>query len=154
MNWLDICIPLVALFEGCAKKVGNLIVPYLDKLAKPPVWTRGFGRCYGITEDSPGITLDEAKAELAIGLSNYAAKILVYSPILAHYPHRLAAVTSWAWNCGTGAYKVSRLRRAINEERWADAAELIKKPNTAGGIVLKGLDRRRVAESKVFGEAE
>ena len=62
----------------------------------------------------------------------------------------LAAVTSWAWNCGTGAFKVSRLRRAINEGRWADAAELIRKPNTAGGVVLRGLTRRREAERALF----
>lgn len=53
-------------------------------------------------------------------------------------------------NCGTGAFKVSRLRRAINEGRWDDAAELLRKPNTAGGVVYRGLDRRRQAERALF----
>ena len=53
MNWADIAVPLVAHFEGCEKRIGALIYPYLDKLAKPAMWTRGYGRTYGITEPSP-----------------------------------------------------------------------------------------------------
>lgn len=150
MSWLDLCVAIVAPFEGCEKKVKGLIVPYLDKLAKPAVWTRGYGRTYGITENSPGITMDEAKKELGQGLSNYGKRVLTYSPALIKKPECMAAVTSWAWNCGTGAYKVSRLRKAINERRWADASELIKKPNTAGGVVYRGLTRRRDAERALF----
>lgn len=150
MSWLDLAVALVAPFEGCAKRMGGMIYPYLDKLAKPPVWTRGYGRTYGITESSPPITPEEAKAELAHGLIQYGAKCLALSPGLATKPDCLAAVSSWAWNCGTGAYKVSRLRKAINEERWWDAAELIRKPDTAGGVVYRGLVLRRSAERARF----
>lgn len=146
MLWLDLAVDLVAPFEGCHKKIGKLIFPYLDKLAKPAVWTRGFGRTYGITESSPGITEAEAKQELAQGLTQYGLQCVKYSPGLATKPACLAAVASWSWNCGLGAYKVSRLRKAIDEERWWDAAELIKKPNTAGGVVYAGLSRRRNTE--------
>lgn len=144
------CVAIVAPFEGCEKKVKGLIVPYLDKLAKPPVWTRGYGRTYGITENSPAITHEEAKQELGQGLVKYGSQCLRYSPGLAKKPECLAAVTSWAWNCGVGAYKVSRLRKAIDEGRWADASELIRKPNTAGGVVYRGLQRRREAERALF----
>lgn len=150
MSWLDLCIAIVAPFEGFAKKKGNLLVPYLDTLAKPPVWTRGAGRTYGISADSPGITMDEAKQELGQGLSDYGKRVLTLSPGLIAKPECLAAVTSWAWNCGTGAFKVSRLRKAINDGRWADAAQLIRKPNTAGGVVYRGLTRRREAERALF----
>jgi lysozyme len=150
VNWADIAVPLVARFEGCAKRVGALILPYLDRLAKPNVWTRGYGRTYGITEASPGITPDEAKTELRAGLSSYAGQCLKLAPALAQRPECLAAVSSWAWNCGVGAFRHSRLRRAINEGRWDDAAELIKRPRTAGGVELRGLARRRDAEAAIF----
>lgn len=150
MNWKDIAIPLVAHFEGCEKRIGALIHPYLDKLAKPNVWTRGYGRTYGITAESPGITAAEAKRELGAGLDDYARRCVALAPALASNPHALAAVASWAWNCGVGAFKVSRLRKAINEGRWGDAAELIKRPRTAGGVELRGLARRRDAEAAVF----
>lgn len=150
MNFVEIATPLVALFEGCEKKRGGLIYPYLDTLAKPHVWTRGYGRTYGITADSPGITHDEARTELADGLAAYGGRVASYSPGLLARPACHAAVTSWAWNCGTGAYKVSRLRKAIDAGDWDRAAELILRPNTAGGVVLKGLMRRRLAEQAMF----
>lgn len=150
MSWLPQCLALVKPFEGCARRVGGMIAPYLDRLAKPPVWTRGYGRTYGITETSPPITQQEAERELGQGLAAYAGRCARMAPTLVDKPACLAAVTSWAWNCGTGAFKVSRLRRAINEGRWDDAAELIRKPNTAGGVVLRGLSRRREAERALF----
>ncbi len=150
MSWLDLAVAIVAPFEGCELRKGGLVFPYLDKLAKPPVPTRGYGRTYGITMDSPPITEQEAKAELGTGLTSYGSRCTAYAPVLVDKAECLAAVTSWAWNCGTGAFKVSRLRRAINEGRWADAAELIRKPNTAGGVVLRGLTRRREAERALF----
>lgn len=149
--WDEVAVPLVAQFEGCAKRSKDgLIHPYLDKLAKPPVWTRGYGRTYGIGESSPPISRDEALAELRTGLSQYAGACLKLAPGLAQRPACLAAVASWAWNCGVGAFKASRLRRAINEGRWTDAAELIKRPRTAGGVEVRGLARRRDAEAAVF----
>lgn len=150
MEWLDYGVPLTASFEGCAKRRGPMVEPYLDRLAKPNVWTRGYGRTYGITSDSPPITVDEAKAELGNGLEQYGLACARLAPALLSRPKCLAAVASWAWNCGVGAFKASRLRRAINEDRWEDAAELIKKPDTAGGVVYKGLQRRRLAESVMF----
>lgn len=150
MNWLTLCTPLVAGFEGCAKRVGGVIFPYLDRLAKPPVWTRGYGRTYGITANSQPITPDEAKEELSTGLTAYDKRVVALAPVLVTKPECRAAVDSWAWNCGVNAFKVSRLRRAINEGRWSDAAQLIRKPNTAGGVVYKGLVRRREAERALF----
>lgn len=150
MNWLDLALPLVAHFEGCAKRKGDLIYPYLDKLAKPHVWTRGYGRTYGITEDSPPITFQEAKAELSEGLRSYAKAVLKLAPPLAERPECLAAVVSWSWNCGTGALARSRLRRAILEGNWEGASRFILTPRTAGGVEYPGLVRRREAECALF----
>lgn len=149
--WVDLAVKLIAPFEGCERRrKDGLIYPYLDTLAKPPVWTRGYGRTYGIDENSPAITKQEALQELKDGVAMYGKKVLKYSPVLIKYPECFAAVVSWCWNCGTGLYSKSRLRRAINEGRWEDASELIRKPNTAGGIVYRGLTRRREAERALF----
>lgn len=148
-DFLDIATPFVAGFEGCAKKgADGKIHPYYDKYGK--VWTCGYGRTYGITEDSPAITKEEALRELRTGLSKYGKRCLLLALLLQDKAACLAAVTSWAWNCGVGAFKVSRLRIAINEERWEDAIEFIKTPRTAGGVVLAGLARRREAESALL----
>ena len=149
-DWLALAIPLVAQFEGCQTKRAGLIYPYLDKLAKPPVWTRGYGRTYGISGDSAPITMQQAKDELGVGLSQYGLRCAAYAPGLIEKPACMAAVASRAWNCGTGAFKASRLRRAINERRWVDAHALMLKPDTAGGVVYKGLQLRRKAEADLF----
>ncbi len=150
MEWLGYSIPVTALFEGCEKRVAGMVAPYLDRLAKPNVWTRGYGRTYGITQDSPSITVEEAKQELGKGLEQYGLACARLAPALVTRPRCLAAVASRAWNCGIGAFKVSRLRKAINEGRWDDAAELMLKPDTAGGVVYRGLQRRRQAEAVMF----
>ena len=149
-DWLDIAVPLVAAFEGCEKRKGTLIYPYLDKLAKPPVWTRGYGRTYGIKEDSDPISKEQAKTELADGLTQYAIGVLGLAPSLANKPQCFAAVVSWTWNCGLGAFRASRLRRAINCQDWENAAEYIRTPRTAGGVEIRGLARRRDTEAAVF----
>lgn len=152
-DWRLLALPLIAEFEGCARKgKDGLIYPYLDKIAKPNVWTRGYGRTYGITETSKGITMGEALEELGVGIEMYALEVINLSPYLVLRPLCMAAIVSWTWNCGVGAYRRSRLKRAINSERWEDGAEFIKKPNTAGGIVVRGLTIRRTLESKLFRE--
>lgn len=149
-DWADIAVELIKPFEGCHTIRGGLVYPYLDTLAKPPVATRGYGRCYGITMESPPITEQEALLELKEGVKAYGMRCATLAPVLLQHPKKLAAVTSWAWNCGTGAFKVSRLRKAILREDWAAASQLILKPNTAGGVVYRGLVRRRQAEAEMF----
>lgn len=156
MNWLALALPLVAQFEGCARieRQGafTLVHAYLDTLANPPVWTIGYGRTYGVTKSTPCMPFSQAQDELKNGLKRYAIEVLKLAPALANNPACLAAVVSWAWNCGVGAFKCSRLRRAINEGRWAAAAQLIRLPNTAGGVVYRGLVRRRDAEALLFAQ--
>lgn len=150
-DWQDIALPLVAKFEGCEKRAAdNRIHPYLDKLANPPKWTRGYGRTYGISETSPAITKDEAKLELLDGLTRYAAKCATLAAPLASKSACLAAVTSWSWNCGLAAFRISRLRRSILAGRWSEAARQIRTPRTAGGRFISGLARRRDIEYSIF----
>jgi lysozyme len=151
MTWAKLAVALIAPYEGCHDLRGGLVYPYLDKLAKPNVWTIGYGITFGgICETTPPITKDQAMLAFEQGIKQYGLRCASLAPILLQHPSKLAAVTSWAWNCGTGALKVSRLRRAINEQRWDDAASLILKPDTAGGVVYRGLQRRRAAEAALF----
>ncbi len=151
MSWDDQAVALIAPFEGCEQRINGLVRPYLDRLAKPHIWTRGYGRTYGITAVSPPITVGQAKLELRQGVIEYGRRVAAMSPSLLLIDDCcLAAVTSWAWNCGLGAYRVSRLRRAIDAGYWLRASELMLSPNTAGGVVYKGLVRRRQAEQVIF----
>jgi len=62
-------------------------------------------------------------------------------------PRRQAAVLSWAYNCGLGNLRISTFRKRINEKNWEEAALECLKWDKAAGRVLRGLTRRRQAES-------
>lgn len=60
------------------------------------------------------------------------------------------ALTSFAYNLGTGALESSTLLRVLNGGHYAKAANEFRKWNKAGGRVLPGLTRRREAERAMF----
>ncbi len=60
------------------------------------------------------------------------------------------ALTSFAYNLGNGALRSSTLLRKLNEGKYTRASKEFLKWNRAGGKVLKGLTRRRKAESNLF----
>lgn len=65
-------------------------------------------------------------------------------------PRRLAALISFAYNCGTGNYRISTLRKRVNAQDWSGAGDEIKKWNKAAGRVLRGLTIRRTAEAAML----
>lgn len=93
-----------------------------------------------------------AKADQRFDHSWAACKagVLRASPILAKYPNRLEAITSFAYNCGVGAYQTSTLRRRVNAARWSDVRAELLKWNHSAGRVVAGLTRRRQAEAALF----
>ena len=54
------------------------------------------------------------------------------------------------YNLGIGNFKSSTLLRKINQGDFSAAANEFLKWNKAGGIVLKGLENRRIAERMLF----
>lgn len=65
-------------------------------------------------------------------------------------PEQYAALTDFAFNCGAGNLQISTLLRLVNRNELLDAAEEFKKWNKAGGVVFRGLTRRRKAEYNLF----
>jgi lysozyme len=63
---------------------------------------------------------------------------------------RAAALISFAYNVGIGALESSTLRKRVNANDWLGAVEQIKRWDKAGGVVLKGLVRRREAEAALL----
>lgn len=144
----EIAALLIAPFEGLAKvRSDGLVYPYLDTLAKPPRWTQGYGETLGVEADSPPWTKEQALEQLRSRVEQFGSRVAMLAPTLVAYPPRHAAVVSWSYNCGLGAFQHSRLRKAILVSDWASAKQLILKPDTAGGVVYRGLTRRRLAES-------
>jgi lysozyme len=129
---------LVKPFEGYAKRLPN-------------------GDCTAYPDPGPDIvpgtvwTEQKAQEELDAHLIHFATGVLKLSPILAKQPpRRLAAIISFAYNCGLGNYRISTLKKRVDAEDWAGAQEEIVKWNKAAGRVLRGLTLRRQAEAELL----
>lgn len=127
-------VPLIASWEGKRND------PYKDIVGVSTV-------CYGETRVPMRKYSDaECTRMLEVAVKGFETQVLRCTPILADRPYQLAAATSLAYNIGASAYCRSSAAKRFNEGKWLAGCEAMKKWNTAGGRVVKGLVRRRQAE--------
>jgi len=117
-------------------------------------WTIGYGTTaqagVGIAPKA-GMTITEVQAEkyLAAALDKFIKKIepSITAPI---NENEFAAFVSLAYNIGPHAFIRSTALRKFNMGDKAGAANGILMFNKDNGVVVKGLQRRRAAEVKLF----
>jgi lysozyme len=63
------------------------------------------------------------------------------------------ALVAFTFNLGCGSLRKSTLLRLLNESNYDAAAIEFRKWDKAGGQVLAGLTRRRMAEARLFEQA-
>lgn len=135
-------IELIKEFEGCK------LVAYLDELAKPPVWTIG----YGHTKTArAGLKISQSTAVelLRVDIGDHARPVMRACKI-PPTENQLAAMTSLAYNIGVGGFMRSSVLRFHNEGKYAEAAAAFGMWNKAGGKVRAGLTRRRAREAALY----
>lgn len=133
-------LDLIKSFEGLRLKA------YQDSVK---IWTIGYGHTG--PDVSPGleISADQAEDLLRGDLSEAEAGVDDATRGLGN-DNQFAACVSLAFNVGVHAFKGSTLARMIREGHADQAGDQFLKWNKAGGVVLKGLTRRREAERKLF----
>jgi lysozyme len=140
---------LIKPFEGYHKRLPNGdCQAYPDPATGGAPWTAGWGSTG--PDVTPTTVWTEAQATQALDreVGQKALGILKLSPTLIQADDRkVAALISFAYNCGLGNYRISTLKKRVDAGDWAGAAEEIVKWNKAAGRVMKGLTRRRVAEA-------
>lgn len=138
-------INLIKEFEGCE------LTAYQCSAG---VWTIG----YGITEGAgvgikPAkgmtITQDQAEKLLRQAVDKFATRVdeLITANVNAN---EFGACVSLAYNIGPNAFAKSTVLRELNANRKDNAAAAFQMWNKAGGVVSKGLVRRREAEKQLF----
>lgn len=138
-------IDLIKQFEGCK------LTAYQDIVG---VWTIG----YGITEGAgvgikpaKGMTITQDQAEdlLRRAVDKFATRVdeLITANVNAN---EFGACVSLAYNIGPNAFAKSTVLRELNAGRKDAAAAAFQMWNKAGGVVSKGLVRRREAERQLF----
>lgn len=139
-------IDLIKKFEGYSSK------SYQDSVG---VWTIGYG-CTMWSDGKKvkeGQVIDLTAAEKLLQWE-VEQKTKAITALLAGVPinqNQLDAVISFTYNLGVGAFTRSTLLKKIKANP-ADPAirDEFMKWNKAGGVVLKGLTRRREAEANLY----
>lgn len=113
-------------------------------------WTIGYGHAISKTE-KPSWEIDESQANKMLGMdlatSERAISRLIRVPLMQN---QFDALVSFTFNLGSGALQRSTLRMKLNRGEFEDVPEEFLKWNKAGGRILKGLTRRRLAEATIF----
>lgn len=138
---LALATPLAGYYEG------NRLIAYLDSVGIPTI-------CYGHTEGVKlGQTMTQAQCDQLLQgeLGEYAEAVdrlvIVYMP-----PSRHAALTSFAYNVGIGAFERSTLLRLLNAGQPAAACDQLMRWVKARGTQWPGLVKRRAAERELCRE--
>jgi len=143
---------LIKPFEGLAKRLPDgRVQAYPDPGTKGHPWTIGWGATG--PDINPGTiwTMQQCEQALDHHIEYFLQKLLKISPtIRTALPRRIAAVTSWVYNCGLGNYRISTFKKRIDSQDWEGAAVECVRWNKAAGRVLPGLTRRRAAEAALL----
>jgi len=141
----EAALTIIKSFEGFSSD------PYLDPIGIPTI---GFGSIWTIngdriSMDHPCVNKEQATKLLQREVRHVEAAIrrLIKAELTENM---FSAVASLAYNIGTGNLQRSTLRIKLNRGRYLDAADEFPKWRKAGGRVLKGLVRRRIAERNLF----
>ena len=112
------------------------------------VVTIGYGTTAGVKMGME-ITRDEADRLLLEDAQRFADHVaaLVNVPL---NQNQTDALVSFVYNVGPAAFGKSTMLKLINQGLLEDAANQFLRWNRAGGQVLAGLTRRRVAEKALF----
>lgn len=139
-------------FEGYAKRLPNGdCAAYPDPGTGAEPWTIGWGSTGPEVKQDTVWTQEQAEASLDSHLLHFCVGVVKMSPtLLQEPPRRLAAIISFAYNCGLRNYRISTLKKRVDAKDWNGAAEEIVKWNKAAGRVLAGLTRRRQAEARLL----
>tara|TARA_R100001143_G_C3346949_1_gene127317 strand:+ start:339 stop:782 length:444 start_codon:yes stop_codon:yes gene_type:complete len=136
-------LSLIKKFEGCELKA------YEDAVGVPTI---AYGRTKNVCMDDV-CTLEQAESWLAEEMEEYEGYINDLVKVDLDQ-NQFDALVSWVYNLGPTNLNSSTLLRFLNEGRYADVPDQIRRWNKAGGKVLAGLTRRREAEAMMFQNEE
>jgi lysozyme len=138
-------LKLITTFEGLSLK------PYLDSGGRATI---GFGTIlypngHAVTMDDPDCTQEQANGYLEWQVNQKAARVstLVKVPV---NQNQFDALCSFAYNLGLGSLGGSTLLKLLNAGDFHGVAAQFPIWDKAGGQVVAGLLRRRLAEQALF----
>lgn len=139
MKISDAGLSLIKQFEGFRANA------YLCSAGVPTI---GYGHTRGVKLGDV-CTPEEAEAWLREDVE--AAERCVNQTVAVPLTqHEFDALVSFVFNLGCGNFRKSTLLKLLNEGRHDEAAMEFRRWDRAGGVVLAGLTKRRLAEQRLF----
>ncbi len=132
-------LALTERFEGCKLEA------YQDQVG---VWTIGYGHTRGVhggmtcTQEQAAQWLAEDTMEAQDAVNRFVSVDLTQ--------HEFDALVDFVFNLGAGAFQRSTMLRLLNAGNHVAAADQFQLWDRAGGQVVAGLLRRRLAEKQEF----
>lgn len=133
-------IDFIKQFEGCRLKA------YQDVVG---VWTIGYGHTGAEVQSGLSISQEQAEAYLRDDLNKVCNSISPAIKVSVN-ENQFAALVSFAYNVGCYALIHSTLLRKVNADDYEGAACEFVRWDHAGGQVVPGLHKRRMAEADLF----
>ena len=143
-------VTLIKHYEGCPKDTDGNAVSYRCPANK---LTIGYGSLKLIdgspVKDDMSITMQEAEDLLTHELKQYQEYIndMVKVPLKQN---EFDALVSWVFNLGPTNLKSSTMLKVLNEGKYHEVPEQIKRWNKVNGKVNEGLVKRRKSEALLF----
>jgi len=100
--------------------------------------------------DNP-ITFQRARELKKFALKGFEVGVLKHTKVYLNQ-EMFDALVCFCYNLGLGNYRASTLRMKLNRGEYDSVYEQFLRWNKAGGTVLRGLTRRRIAEGNLFNE--
>ncbi|PRP70895.1 muraminidase [Chromobacterium amazonense] len=133
-------INLIKQFEGLK------LTAYQDSVG---VWTIGYGHTGRDVKPSQTISSNQADQLLRQDLARFEQGVSNLIKVSIKQ-NQFDALVSFSYNLGLGNLQSSTLLRLLNQGDYQAAAGQFPLWNKAGGKVLPGLTRRRLAEQALF----
>lgn len=145
------CAALVQSFEGCHKKRSDgYFEAYPDPGSGGDPWTIGWGSTGPEIKRGTIWTQAQCDARFAEHLAEFGAKVADLIRGAPTTQSQFDAMTSLAYNVGTGNFGSSTLLRKHRAGDYEGAAGQFGVWNRASGKIMAGLTRRRAAEAAMY----
>jgi lysozyme len=134
-------LELIKRFEGLR------LTAYKDAIG---VWTIGWGHTGSDVTPGLKITTERAEELLRGDLERFEKGVQNLTQGCELTGNEFAALVSLAFNVGLGNFKSSTLLLKLKAGKYLEASEQFVRWNRAGGKILNGLTKRRLAEKALF----
>lgn len=144
MSFSDQLVAFVKAWEGLKLKASR------DTLASGEISDIGYGHVLRAGEHTGPITEPEAERILKQDLLGAYQGVMSVLPDTPLDQPQADALTSLVFNCGLTKIAASTMFRFLRDKNYAAAADEFPKWCRAGGRVVEGLRKRRIAEQRMF----